>query len=179
MSELQVASRYARALFALAKEEKVLDPVHSDLNDLAQWLSETPDAAGLFTHPDIPASRRNSVLTELFDGKVHDLTLRFLRLLNAKQRLGLTQAVIRAFDIEFNRERKLAKAHVTTAKKIRASELKQLQSKLSARIDGTVEIDQETDESLIGGFRARVGNRIYDAAVSTQLERLKDKIINA
>ena len=43
----------------------------------------------------------------------------------------------------------------------------------------TVRLGVRTDPSLIGGVVARIGDTIYDGSVTTQLERMKKRLVEA
>ena len=53
----------------------------------------------------------------------------------------------------------------------------EITAKISASVKGTLEITENVDESLIGGFIVRMGDHQIDASVSNQLNRLKQELV--
>jgi len=44
--------------------------------------------------------------------------------------------------------------------------------------DGSIELEQEVDPSLLGGLVVRVGDRLIDGSVRGRLERLRNQLVS-
>ena len=42
-----------------------------------------------------------------------------------------------------------------------------------------MELSYNTDAELVGGLVVRIGNRVYDASVTAQLKRFKEKALSS
>jgi F-type H+-transporting ATPase subunit delta len=89
--------------------------------------------------------------------------------------------VIPALAAEFRRLVNL-RAGVTTAVATSASELqpdevRELTQRLEKLTGGTVELELNVDESLLGGIVVRVGDRLIDGSVRSRLERLRTRVV--
>ena len=64
-------------------------------------------------------------------------------------------------------------AEVTSAVGLSEEEVRRVSEALSRATGKRVEVSLTVDSSMIGGIRAKVGDRIYDNSVRTQLERIR------
>jgi F-type H+-transporting ATPase subunit delta len=62
---------------------------------------------------------------------------------------------------------------VTSAAKLSAAQLKALEGALKKAIGSKVQIEQHVDESLLGGLVVRVGSRMIDSSLKTQLQKMR------
>lgn len=179
MVESKAAKRYARALFLFAEEQNELDAVFEDIKSLLDWLEANPELEGLFSHPRISEENRRKVIEEVLGGHLTPISLKFLVFLNSKKRLAILHPVLRTFIAQVNEAKGISKAVVYSAVALTQEGQKEIKARLTQRLGGKVEISNEVQPDLIGGFRIRVGNEILDASVASQLKRLKQTIINA
>jgi ATP synthase, F1 delta subunit len=64
-------------------------------------------------------------------------------------------------------------ATVSVAKPLSEKQLQDLQKKLSKAFDSELNINQEVDESIIGGMRIQVAGEVIDATVATKLSNAR------
>lgn len=82
---------------------------------------------------------------------------------------------------------KIINEYVAYAKKqegivdIEITSIRKLDSKMVKEIEQAfgekVESIQKTDESILGGIRIKISDKIFDASLRTQLQRLKQQLI--
>jgi len=68
---------------------------------------------------------------------------------------------------------------VTTAQRLSPEELEQVREKISVALKKDAVIHQYVDESIIGGLVLRVGDKLIDASVETQLQTIKRQLLAA
>jgi F-type H+-transporting ATPase subunit delta len=56
------------------------------------------------------------------------------------------------------------------------TEVRALTARLEQMTGGTVALETDVDESLLGGLIVRVGSRLIDASVRGRLERLRNQL---
>ena len=71
------------------------------------------------------------------------------------------------------------RAEVTTASPIGPDRAQAIERGLAKATGRTVRLGVRTDPALIGGVVARIGDTIYDGSVTTQLERMKKRLVEA
>lgn len=171
-----LAENYARALFELAEPAGALDEAADDLSDLAALLAEHPSLAALFENRMIDPSRRAESIDRIFTGRVHDLTLRFLQVLNAKGRLDRLEPIRFAFDQRVKAHRGQVDVQVHTAQPLDPAQLDAVTGRISQVLGRAAIVHPRVDKSLIGGLKVRVGDKVIDATVAAQLRRLSRRM---
>jgi F-type H+-transporting ATPase subunit delta len=175
MSEIRVASRYAKSLIDLAQEKGLLEQVHADMQLFAKTVKENRDFKLFLSNPIINHGKKLAVLKSLFTGKVNDLTLRFFLLITEKNREAVLDGVATDFIRQYNELKGIEKAQVTTAVPLGAEARAQLSRKVVELTGKTIELEEKVDPAIIGGFLLRVGDKQVDDTIRTSLRALKNK----
>ena len=104
--QISIASiRYARALYALAEEMHVNKEVYQNMRLLMDFFSEAKDVRYLMANPLVPPHVKKKAVQVIFDGRIADLSIRFLNLIISKNRSADVYGIVREY-IELYRERK-------------------------------------------------------------------------
>jgi F-type H+-transporting ATPase subunit delta len=171
-----VAENYAQAAFDLAQDAAKTDAVLADLAGLADLLRDQPDLAALFAHPTIESDRRAATIRRLFEGKIEDLTLRLVLLLNRKHRLTEIPAIAYAFDQLNKTSRGEVDVEVASARPLTDEQRRQIADRLTAVLGQKAIVHPAVDAALIGGLKIRVGDRLIDGSVVNRLRRLSHRM---
>lgn len=167
-----VARRYALALYQEAQEKGVADRIDDDMNALRETLDGSRELVSMFRSPIIARPKKEAVLSRLFEGKVEDLTMRFIKLLVEKGREELLPATVAAYS-ELKDERVgVVEAHVRTAKPLGYDEAEALRKALEARSGKKVRMKMEVEPALKGGLVVRIADKVFDRSVRHQLQVL-------
>jgi F-type H+-transporting ATPase subunit delta len=176
MVDSRAASRYAKSLLGLAIEQKALDNVHNDMLLFSKVVDENKGFALMLRNPVIAHDKKAEILSKIFKGKVHNLTMTFFNIITRKNREPLLPSIAREFHTQFNEFRGISKATVTSAvpldDKLRG-EFHTLVKKYSNKTQ--VELIEKVDPTMIGGFVLNVGDRQIDASIKNKLKALKVK----
>lgn len=179
MAQTAAATRYAKALFDLAKDQQALEPVETDLQDLQTLIQQNDQLRELFSDPVIREDVQESAIHALFHDRVHMLTERFLLLLVEKGRLDHILAICRVFLQLCDDDKGLIHAQVATAQPMDDDQLQALKTRLEEKTGKTVVTHVQVDPSLLGGFKVKMGDQVMDLTLQNQLQRLQENIINA
>ena len=174
MSVTRIATRYSTSLLDLAVEQNKLDRVLSDVRMLLKGL-ENRELVLLVKSPIIHATKKISVLEAVFQDKMDELTMSFLRLITKKGREGYIQEIAESFIEQYRAHRNIIAVKVTSAVALSDEKLEAIRKKIATSPDfkGTIEIKAEVDPSIIGGLIIEIGDKQYDASVAHQLDKLK------
>lgn len=178
MKGLRVASRYASSLLDLALEQKKEDAIAQDMETILKTIEDSHDFEVFLASPVVPASKKASILADIFKDKVDDLTLRYLDLVAKSRRENILEVLAKEFISQYKAHKNILVAEVISAAKIDATIEKSLKEKIRAIHSGEIEMKNQVDESLIGGFILRIGDQQVDASIARKLSDLK-KVFNA
>jgi len=169
-----LAGRYAAALLELAEEDKALDAVAEDLKALQAMLAASEDLTRLVRSPVIGRDEQWKATGALLDSMgVNPLTKRFLGVVTANRRLFVLSDIVRAYLEELAARRGEVTADVVTARPLNESQTTALEAALKKAVGGKIAIAQRVDPSILGGLIVKVGSRMVDSSLRTQLQKLK------
>lgn len=179
MQGSKAARRYAKALYALARDREVLGPVREDVAALLQLCGTCQDFSRFITNPVIPRHQRSSILETMFEPSAHPLTLRFLVFLDSKDRLDSLEDVCSVFIDLYQKEHKILPVNIVSAFSLNEDHIQRICDTFKQKFSKTIQHTTQVDPSLIGGFKVRVEDTIYDYSIHTQLEVLREKLLHA
>jgi len=179
MKETRVAQRYAKSLISLAQERQVLEQVKEDMLTIKSVCEESHDFSNMLKSPIVKTDKKSAILNEIFAKEVSELSLAFINIVTEKKREAILGAITENFIDLYNESKNIVTASVTTAtaitEDIRTQVLTQLKSVVG---DATVQVEERVDESLIGGFVLRVGDREFNSSVANKLQKLKREFVS-
>ncbi len=170
-------SRYANALFQLAKEAKVIDTVSNDLTSLEVTINSDVEILKFIQNPSIKKSLKvqffNTVSQKL---ELSKLTENFIGLIIKKNRVHYILEMIRAFNDLLSELKGIKSANITSAYKLSDEEVSKIKMKLKDKFNSDFNINLLKDSSLIGGLKIQVGSQMIDSSIKNQLNLLKAKM---
>jgi F-type H+-transporting ATPase subunit delta len=174
----RVARVYAEALLGAADKRGEVDPVAEQLDSLAGELFRAdPDLAKFLVSGAIGRDQKARVINAVFQPRASELFLNFLLVLNHHDRLELLTAIRRAYqELRDERARRI-RVLVRSAVPLPDDQRDRLRQELHDTFRLEPVLTTEVDPDLLGGVVVRVGDWVYDASVRTQLESLRNQII--
>ncbi len=179
------ARRYARALFdVVLKEGKdagndaSVKRVQDEIQQLADLFTRVP-LAQVFGNPAIPVTKKKGLAKALVDraGAVTPPLAKLILILAEKDRLTLLPGIARAYSERVMDHLKIVRGDVTTAIPIAPEKLRLIEDGLAKASGRQVMLVARVDPSIIGGVVTRLGSTVYDGSVTTQLQKMKQSLI--
>ena len=179
MTNKTAALRYARALLDVAiKEQSGLDRIADDLASFVDLFTKNPALEKVMLNPAVPAPRKRAVMVDLTNrAQAPPILSKLLLLLAERDRLVLLPDLLAAYRDRLLDYQQVVRAEVTTATPIDPDRARAIERGLAGMTGRTVRLGTRTDPSIVGGVVARIGDTIYDGSVTTQLEKMKKRLI--
>lgn len=169
-----VASRYAEALFELAKNESCHSQVESDLRCLYSVLKLSIDFQRLITSPIFSQAQQAIGLATLSKMiALSPLTQNFLKLLLTKRRLSILPSVIPFWISKLSKYHGKILVEVVIAKQLARAQRIALETAIITIAGKQPQITIRIDPALLGGLSIRIGSRVIDSSLHTKLQRLQ------
>ena len=159
------------------KDRLDLDRLERELTSFSELVNGNADLARVLSNPAIPASRKRAVIEQLL--ALYPLSpqlARLLTLLAEHDRLMLISDVAQAFRARVMEQQQVIHAEVTTAMALPSDRVAALQQGLARATGRQVQLDTRVDSGIIGGAVARIGSIVYDGSVTTQLQKLRQRL---
>lgn len=176
MKSTKSAGRYAKALLELALDQNKIEAVEGNMQQILTVAAEAHDFQVFLNSPLIQVDKKIEVIKYIF-GNFEALSISFLELVANNGRESLITEIAKAFLSQLKEHRGIVPITIVSAQALDAKTKEQITSKIKAAVQGTLEITETIDESLIGGFIVRMGDHQIDASVSNQLNRLKQELV--
>ncbi|WP_088070217.1 F0F1 ATP synthase subunit delta [Gottfriedia luciferensis] len=177
MSNELVAKRYANALFELATEQNLVETVEHDLQVVKKEYVENLELHKFLQHPGITKESKKSVLNDTF-ASISETVLNLVCLLVDRQRLNIIPSLVTEYIQIANESRNIADATVYSVTAMSNEELEKIAALFASKLGkNSLRITNEVDSSLIGGYKVRIGNRIYDGSLKNKLVRIERELI--
>jgi F-type H+-transporting ATPase subunit delta len=176
------ATRYARALFDVALQERAdLDALHQELSGFVSLVTSHDALQRALMNPAVPAAKKRAVVDALFDrgGRLHPILGKLVAMLADRDRLTLLPDLAAAFERRLMEHRNVVRADLSTAVELGADRVEALRTGLAHATGREVQIEARVDPSLVGGAVARIGSMVYDGSVATQLQKLRQSLIDS
>jgi F-type H+-transporting ATPase subunit delta len=176
MSATKLASRYAKSLIDLASEQGQLEAVHGDMA-IFQDACKNNDLKMLLKSPIVNIHKKQQIVLAIFGDKFSKLSIAFLNLICAKNREEFLPEIAIEFMNQYRAMNGISTIKVTTATALNDGAIESIKSKLIADkvVSSKLEVSTAVDPDLIGGFVLEFDGNSYDASVSRQLYKLKDR----
>ena len=176
MLNIQLANKYARAIFELAQDEKKLDAYDKDLSTVAENIFNLPEAVSFFKNPLVPHIAKKDLLTKALKKEVSENVMNFLLLLVDKGRIGIFSEIYEIFTGLKNEAQGILIADVTTAFPLSKQQETQLSKKLTGLTNKKIRIRTHEDKSILGGLIVTIGDKRIDGSAAGRLRQLKSTL---
>lgn len=175
----RIAAVYAEAFLDAAS--RAGDPAEfvAELDEIVeQVLRPFPKFAEVLGSSMILHQEKVGIIDRVFKNRISPLSLNFLKVLSRRNRLEIFLPIVRAIHQEWDRRRGLVPVRVVTATPVDDNLARQIEEQLKGLIEGVPLVSWRVEPNLLGGVLIAVGDKIIDASVSAQLQRVKQRIIN-
>ncbi len=173
MSEIQVASRYAKSLIDLAAEQNSVEPVKKDIELFLETCRVNPQLQAILKNPIISLDKKANILDGLFGDKLNKMILSFFKIVVRKGRSQVLYATGKEFINQYNILKNVVKSTVTSASPLSQDNIAQIEEVVKQATKGEVILTAQVDPDLIGGFILKVGDKQFDTSLSSKLNKLK------
>jgi len=129
-------------------------------------------------NPRLPFAAKSNLLQKGL-GKINPLAFNLALLLASKGRLKLTGDISQQYDELLDLHRGIEHAEVTAALPLNDENREAISRRLGEMAERRVVIDARVDPSILGGFIARIGDRLIDGSIRQRLEALRRRLVEA
>jgi len=179
MGNEAVARRYATALADVVAKNGQADAVKTELKEWELLTESNAQLHEVFGNPSIPYAKKENVLDALIQRSGSSKAVsNFLRVLLQNGRLIDLPEINERFASVLEERSGVVSGEVISARELPAAQKKELETNLEKLTGKKVKLNFEIDENIIGGVVTRIGSTVYDGSVKTQLENLKEELLN-
>jgi F-type H+-transporting ATPase subunit delta len=170
-----IAARYALAVFELAKDQKAIDKLETDIADLSEAVSASEDLVFLINSPIYNRDAQTRAIAAIAKkmGLLESLG-NTLGLMATKRRLFVLPALLVRLELLIADHKGEVSAEVTSAKALTKTQSDKLSKAITVRVGKAVKIKASVDEDIIGGLIVKVGSKMIDTSIRSKLNSLQN-----
>ncbi len=172
-----VTTTYGDALLELVKSENKVDKVFEEICEVQKIIADNQDLMDFLNHPNIDKNEKIAAVENIFGKAFSKDVTGFLVTIVSKERTKEIPDILDYFIKDVEEYKGIGTAYVTTPSELtQAMKDKIVQKLLATTKYKEFKMNWQVDESLIGGMVIRIGDRVVDSSVKTQLDKLSRQL---
>lgn len=173
MTTSEIARTYARVLFDLATAADAVDAADEGIRAAAGAIRGHIDLRTALLDTGMTAGKKRDILRDIFGEEVTPEVLSVVTLAVDRGHTDMLGEVARIFGEIAESERGIVVAEITTAVPLDDSMRSSVSEKLVASLGRPVSLRERVDASIVGGVIIKVGGRVLDGSLSSQLDAMR------
>ncbi|MHC4067379.1 MAG: ATP synthase F1 subunit delta [Planctomycetota bacterium] len=169
---IAIADAYAEALLELSESQGNSDRILAELAELAACFEKDAAVADFFSSPAVDDQTRQDALEKMFRGRLNDLLVDALCVLNSKGRASIVPAVYERFRLALERVRGEVDVQVTSAHPLTSKLRDRLREVLGRQTGRRPRLIERVDPAMLGGLVVQIGDEKLDCSAARRLQLL-------
>jgi F-type H+-transporting ATPase subunit delta len=171
------AVAYARSLLELANERGQAKEVGEEMKAVGQILAENPGFKEFLSNPSVGATERSNTFDKLFKGQASELVYSMIRVANEKGRAGILDEIAAEYTKLLDVQLGNVDVDVTSATELEPDQRETINQRVNGMLGKNANLHHHVDASIIGGLVVRIGDKVLDASVKSQLKSLRERML--
>lgn len=172
MDKEAIAKRYASAIYDIAESSDKIGEIREALNILAENYNEDEEFKVFLLDPSIKYDEKVKYLHKSFDFISED-AFKIINYLVKKGRVSLAEKIKDSYlKIYYEKNNKIL-VNATFTKELSDNQREALMKKLEKKYKKKIVLNLSVDEELIGGGIIKIGNKVIDGSIKSQIENIK------
>ena len=169
-----VSDRYAAALYDLAIEKKLVDPVLEDLSNLKNMLKDNKELSLVIKSPLITSIDKLNIFESLLKKiNANELTSTFLKVIQKNKRFSNLASIITQFMNINSQKRGDVLADITSADELNDEQKNNITNQLKSILGDKLSLSFDVDKNIMGGLIVKVGSKMIDTSLANKINKLK------
>ena len=152
--------------------QKIAEAVNNDMKLVANTIAENEELDAMLKSAVVKSEVKKETLIKIFS-KVDGITKSLFEILISNKRIDILNHVALKYLALYDELKGKEIATVTTAIPLTAELEKKILAKVKTLTSKKVELKNIVDESILGGFILRVGDKQYNASIANKLNTLR------
>lgn len=170
-----IEKRYAQALLELSAGD--IYNVKQEFSKLVETYNDNTDLRGFLLDPRIKPDNKQALLKNVFSGELSKNMLNFLLLLISKQRIRHIPQIFEQFVHLTGQMANVLDIKIITVEPLNEAQLNGIKEKFKKIYSANgVNATEIIDESLIGGIKVVIGDKVYDGSIKGRIESLTELV---
>lgn len=174
--QLAIVAPYAAALFELAREQDGVKAIDAELAELIKLEEIEPSFRAFMESSALDDDHRAAGLEKMFRGKLSDVLLNTLLVMNRNGRHGMLAALKRQYDLNAENYYGMVEARAVSAIELNDATRQEVE-RVAAELSGRKPIMKyDVVPDILGGLILEIGDMRFDYSVKTQLQSARGRL---
>ncbi|MCP4593184.1 MAG: ATP synthase F1 subunit delta [bacterium] len=174
---IAIADEYAGAALVLAERHGVADDYLAELEDFVRYLGTDAAFESFMESPAVDEERRREVLERVFRGRMNDLLLNTILVLNGKGRSDLLALFGERFRRALEQRRGEVEVRVTSAHPLSETLRERLTQVLTEHTGRKPRLVEQVDPATIAGVKVQIEDELLDNSAASHLRRMREAFL--
>lgn len=177
MINTTLAKRYAKALVEIGEQRKALEKFGKDLAAVVGLTETSKDFREVLINPVFTKADKKRITGVILEKLGCDPIVRnFMNVLIDRKRVDQLAGIEKAYRGKVDDIKGITRGEVVSAAALTEEDLAKIRRALSKLSGKEVVVTTKVSPDLIGGIYAKVGDRVLDGTIRTQLNQLKESL---
>ncbi len=168
-----VEKRYAEALLELSGSD--INSVKQEFGDFTNLYNLDKDFRDFLNNPAIKTDKKQALIKNVFTDRLSKNMLNMVLLLISKKRTSEIPGIFNQFVLMANEMANVLDIKIIMATPLDKVQLETIREKFKKKYNAVaVNSTEIVDESLIGGVKVIIGDKVYDGSVKGRIESLTE-----
>lgn len=171
-----ISTRYADTLLQYAISLGQQEAVYSKMKMLSEMYLSIPQLRATITKPSLQQQEKKKILITASGGSLPSSLTKMFDLILKNEREEFIQYIALRFIHLYRETFNIQHGKLITAVSIDHAAEQELIARIQKIVKSKIEMETVVDPSIIGGFVLSLGDNRWDASISGELSRLRNKL---
>lgn len=157
---------------SLIEADNNYDKILKDLQSVSEIVQESKDFAEIMSNPTIATQIKNEIVNEIFDNKISDKVINFIKILADKKRFSELDEITEAYSNKVDEINNVKRVEVISAVELSTTQKEKAIEKLQNRLKKNVIVNWTQNKDIIGGLIIKIDDNVIDNSLKNKLEKL-------
>ena len=173
----RIITKYAQGLYKVALKEENVTQFSVRLHSIMNILKSVPELNQLFITRRVQIEDKMVMLKNILGDKISGIEMDLIVLLIENGHMLLYGEILKRFDYLLDKKSEITQVQITSSTRLPDDEVQKISLTIENKIQKKLNVKMDTDTSLMGGIKLRVGNTLIDGSVSNRLQKMRDTLI--
>lgn len=170
-----ISSRYANSLLQYATSLQQQDEVYDQIKMLSQVLLKMPALRRAIINPSVSVKSKKKLLETACGGNMPSSLSKMIDLIFKNEREESLQYIALRFIDLYRQKFNIERGRLVTAITIDEDTEQRFIDRIQKIMKAEIEMESIVDPNIVGGFILTLGDFRWDASISGELSRIKNK----
>ena len=171
------ARRYAQAVFAIALDRNEPDRWLDDLALLADAMANE-EFATFLDAPQLTLNQKTNLIGEALGDSVSEIARNLISLLASRNSARLLPSITQSYQEMLDEYNGIERAEIVSAVSLSDEQQGRIETMLKDIMGKDITSTSRVEPQILGGFVARVGDKVIDGSTRTRLDELRRELVH-